>query len=281
MTPTSAEPLEWTRFFPSEGNNRPDVLHARFVRHAYSRHTHDEYVVGLVETGVQRFDLERDLHYTPAGSIFLINPGEAHTGGSGLPGGYVYRTLYPPERLVRDTAAELGATSTVLPSFVKPVITDQRLYEVLLAFHRSVAELAPTLEQDTHLRHAISLLVCRHTEPGSPDRRFATATRATQWAREYLDESYVRDVSLSELALACGSSPFHLARGFTARFGLPPHAYLNNLRVMHAKRMIRAGARPAEVAYAVGYCDQSHLNRRFKRIVGVTPSQYARRTTGR
>ncbi len=88
----------------------------------------------------------------------------------------------------------------------------------------------------------------------------------------------MRDVSLSELATACGSSPFHLARAFTAQFGLPPHAYLNNLRVMHAKRMIRAGVRLAEVAYAVGYCDQSHLNRRFKKIVGVTPSQYARRT---
>jgi AraC-like DNA-binding protein len=47
---------------------------------------------------------------------------------------------------------------------------------------------------------------------------------------------------------------------------------------MQAKRMIRAGARLVEVAYAVGYCDQSHLNRRFKKIVGVTPSQYAQRS---
>ena len=50
MSPTTAEASEWTRFFPSEGNSRPDVLHARFVRHAYSRHTHDEYVVGIIET---------------------------------------------------------------------------------------------------------------------------------------------------------------------------------------------------------------------------------------
>jgi AraC-like DNA-binding protein len=88
----------------------------------------------------------------------------------------------------------------------------------------------------------------------------------------------VRDVSLSELAKACGSSPFHLARAFNVQLGLPPHAYLNNLRVMHAKRMIRTGTALAEVAYAVGYCDQSHLNRRFKKIVGVTPSQYAQRS---
>jgi hypothetical protein len=43
---TTAAP-EWTRFFPADGGSRPDVLHARFVQHAYTRHTHDEYVVGL------------------------------------------------------------------------------------------------------------------------------------------------------------------------------------------------------------------------------------------
>src|SRR5450755_229780 len=109
MSSTTTEASEWTRFFPGEGTNRPDVLHARFVQHAYTRHTHDEYVVGLIETGVQRFDLGRALHYTPAGSIFLINPGEAHTGGSGLSDGYVYRTVYPTEGLIRAAAAEFGA----------------------------------------------------------------------------------------------------------------------------------------------------------------------------
>ena len=53
MSPTTTGASEWTRFFPAEGTSRPDVLHARFVRHAYSRHTHDEYVVGLIETGVR------------------------------------------------------------------------------------------------------------------------------------------------------------------------------------------------------------------------------------
>ena len=275
--PTIAAP-EWTRFFPSKGTSLPDVLHARFVRHAYTRHTHDEYVVGIIEAGVQRLDLERGVHYSPAGSIVMINPGESHTGGPGLPDGYVYRTFYASESFIRTAAAELGATSAILPSFRKTVITDQRLYDVLLAFHRSLADAAASLEQETHLRHAISLLVRRHTDKGSSNWRLAGATPAIRRARQYLDEGYVRDVSLSELARACGCSPFHLARAFTVQFGLPPHAYLNNLRVAHAKRMIRAGMSLAEVAYAVGYCDQSHLNRRFKKIVGVTPSQYAQRS---
>jgi AraC-like DNA-binding protein len=278
MSPTTAEASEWTRFFPAKGTSLPDVLHARFVRHAYSRHTHDEYVVGIIETGVQRLDLERDVHYSPAGSIVLINPGESHTGGPGVPDGYVYRTFYPSESLIRTVAAELGTTSAILPSFRKPVIADQYLYDVLFAFNRSLADPASALEQETHLRHAISLLVSRYTEPGSSKWPLEGAAPAIRRARQYLEESYPCDVSLSDLARACGSSPFHLARAFTAQFGLPPHAYLNNLRVMHAKRMIRSGARLVEVAYAVGYCDQSHLNRRFKKIVGVTPSQYAQRS---
>lgn len=64
MSPTTTEASEWTRFFPAKGPSRPEVLHVRFVRHAFSRHTHDEYVVGLIESGVQRFDLGRATHYT-------------------------------------------------------------------------------------------------------------------------------------------------------------------------------------------------------------------------
>jgi AraC-like DNA-binding protein len=278
MSPTGADACEWTRFFPSNGWSRPEVLHARFIRHAFSRHTHDEYVVGLIESGVQRFDLGRTTHYTPAGSIFLINPGEAHTGGSGVQDGYVYRTFYPSEDLIRAAAVEFGAVSVTSPSFGKAVIADQDLFGVLLAYHQSVADEASSLEQETRLHHVISLLLVRHTQPGAPDRRLARATRAVHWAREYLDAGYMRNVSLSELAKACGSSPFHLARSFTAEFGLPPHAYLDGLRVAHAKRMILAGTSLAEAAYSVGLCDQSHLNRRFKRIVGVTPGQYVQQS---
>jgi AraC-like DNA-binding protein len=278
MNPITTTAPEWTRFFSAKGTSLPDVLHARFVRHAYSRHTHDEYVVGIIESGVQRLDLERGVHYSPPGSIVLINPGESHTGGPGLPDGYIYRTFYASESFIRTAAAEVGMTSAILPSFGKTVIADRPLYDVLLAFHRSLADAAATLEQETRLRYAISLLVRWHTERRSSNWRLAGATPASRRARQYLDESYVRDVSLSELAAACGCSPFHLARAFTAQFGLPPHAYLNNLRVNRAKRMIRAGTPLADVAYAVGYCDQSHLNRRFKKIVGITPSQYAQRS---
>ncbi len=270
-----ADEIEWADCFPSAGNTVPEVLHARFVKHTFDRHTHDEYVVGLIEYGVQRFDLLRARHFTPAGSLFLINPGEAHTGGAGIAGGYVYRTLYPSVGLIRPAADGLGIGGEAPPSFGKAVITDRRLFALLTAFHRSVARRAAALEQETRLHAALSLLVSRYAEPVRVRDRRARAPAVARRAREYLNSEYMRNVSLSELASVCGLSPFYLARAFVAAFGLPPHAYLHGVRIAKAKQLIRRGEPLSEVAGSLGFCDQSHLNRRFRRIVGVTPGQYA------
>ena len=61
-----------------------------------------------------------------------------------------------------------------------------------------------------------------------------------------------------------------------AEVGLPPHAYLDSVRIRQAERLIRAGRPLAGVAAEVGFSSQSHLTRQFKRLVGVTPGQYAR-----
>ena len=55
---------------------------------------------------------------------------------------------------------------------------------------------------------------------------------------------------------------------------MPPHVYLNAVRVMQAQACIRRGMPLAMVALACGFADQSHLTRRFKGSVGVTPSAW-------
>lgn len=69
-------------------------------------------------------------------------------------------------------------------------------------------------------------------------------------------------------------SPYHLARLFLSTFGLPPHKYLEGLRVRRAQGVIAPRFPLADVALAAGFSSQSHLNRPFKRILGVTPAGY-------
>ncbi|MBI1877856.1 MAG: helix-turn-helix transcriptional regulator, partial [Chloroflexi bacterium] len=69
-------------------------------------------------------------------------------------------------------------------------------------------------------------------------------------------------------------SPFHLLRAFRAELGLPPHAYLTQIRIERAKALLAQGWPVAQVAFETGFADQSHLTKRFKGIVGVAPGQY-------
>ena len=66
----------------------------------------------------------------------------------------------------------------------------------------------------------------------------------------------------------------HLIRRFRAAHGVPPHAYLVQIRLLRARRLLAAGERPAAVAAACGFADQSHLGRWFRRAYGLAPGAY-------
>jgi AraC-like DNA-binding protein len=94
--------------------------------------------------------------------------------------------------------------------------------------------------------------------------------------RDVLADRLADPPGLDELALATGMSPFALLRAFRDETGLPPHAYLNQLRVRLARRLLDSGLPPADVAARAGFADQPHLSRHFKRVVGVPPGAYQR-----
>lgn len=94
--------------------------------------------------------------------------------------------------------------------------------------------------------------------------------------RDYLRREFARTITLEELGHRAGMCRFALVRAFTREVGLPPHAYQTHLRVLHACELIRKGTPLSVVALNVGFSDQSHLCRHFKRILGLTPGAYGR-----
>jgi AraC-like DNA-binding protein len=84
---------------------------------------------------------------------------------------------------------------------------------------------------------------------------------------------------LDDLAALAGLSVWRFATVFRERIGMAPHSYVNLQRVRHAQALLRAGATLASAASESGFCDQSHLSRRFKRLCGMTPGQYQARST--
>lgn len=268
-----AEHCEWTSYYRIKEVTGVTALHARFVEHRYPRHSHPYSVVGLVESGVQAFSYRGSRYCTPAGRIFVVNFDEPHTGEPATSQGYVYRTLYLEPGFLARTLRELGGPPGS-PYLRGAVLDDPQLLSALSRLHAALSRRATTLEQQSLLLGAVMLLLRHHTDARCAAPRADRQPGAVARARDYIEAHSDQDISLAHLAESVGLSPFHLARVFTKAAGMPPHAYLEGVRIRNACALLDLGEPIAAVAAAVGYADQSHLTRRFRHFLGITPRQY-------
>lgn len=81
-------------------------------------------------------------------------------------------------------------------------------------------------------------------------------------------------LSVEDLAESVGISPYHMIRQFKKFCGLTPHQFQIQCRIRKAQKLLAEGKSMTEVAYATGFCDQSHFNRCFRKIVRLTPGEY-------
>ncbi|SAK84204.1 AraC family transcriptional regulator [Caballeronia pedi] len=97
-------------------------------------------------------------------------------------------------------------------------------------------------------------------------------------ALAYIEANFDQTVSLAQLADLSALSVSRFATVFREQFGLSPYKYLCELRVRRAQTLLLAGVPGSVVATEVGFFDQSHLARHFKRMCGMTPSAFVART---
>ncbi|AJK49691.1 helix-turn-helix domain-containing protein [Burkholderia plantarii] len=89
-----------------------------------------------------------------------------------------------------------------------------------------------------------------------------------------IEASFAQPLSLDTLAAVAGLSVSRFTARFRGETGLSPHRYLCLVRVRRAQDLLRAGLAPSVVATDVGFFDQSHLCRHFRRELGITPRDY-------
>ena len=109
------------------------------------------------------------------------------------------------------------------------------------------------------------------------DARAAGSSRDRLYrAMRYIERTHLKqEFSLQQAAReACCSEPY-FRQLFRQRYGVSPKQYVIRLRMQHAASLIRAGYHSLqEVAARCGYADYKHFSVEFKRIMGVSPSQY-------
>jgi AraC family transcriptional regulator len=112
-------------------------------------------------------------------------------------------------------------------------------------------------------------------------RRGCLASWQRQRVIDYIDAHLDAKLRIAEVAAAIRLSKSHFSRVFRRTLGTSPMAYVAARRIEEAKRMMVVSDESlAEVALNCGFADQSHLNRQFRRVVGLTPGQWRRSSEG-
>ena len=252
-----------------------DALSAVHFSQRFPPHFHETFAIGVIETGLARLHTPRGEWIGRAGTILAFSPGEVHSAEPLTAEGYTYRMIYPTTEFMRAVGLS-RAIDSAAPLFRSPVIHDARLAMALRRAHTPLMEGATGPRAEDRLLDGLRTLTRQH---GTDERGPVVSDRdlgIVRHAQDYMNERFAQPVRLAAVAALSGLSPFQLIRVFRRVVGVPPYAYLVQLRVNRAQALLCRGTSVSDVAYTCGFSDQSHLTRTFKKALGVPPGQYVR-----
>ena len=264
-----------TRFlrFPDFGNLK--WLHARFSDQSFAPHFHDGHVIGVIEDGALGFNYLGESVVAAPGQINIADPGEVHNGFAQSDAGWQYRMFYLSPGQLNSICRGINGKKCSQPYFGTGVITDKPLAQKLRQLHFDFAQSQVSrLEKESRFLELMILLVSRHTQSMAFDLPSGREDGPVKVLTSYIQDHYDTNIRLSDLARVSGLSKYYLLRTFAQKTGLTPHAYLTQVRANRARQKLDQGIPIIAAAHETGFFDQSHLNRVFKKVYGITPGQY-------
>lgn len=255
-----------------------ELYQAACIKRGFPSHMHDYYVICFIEKGLQSFsDRKKVKHLTPPGGLILLNPGDAHTGEPADEYGFEYRALYPTMAHMEEAMFELTGRQNSRPRapfFPKVRIDDPELAGSVRALHCSLSNETPPLERESLFLTVLTKVILQYAEMHPAKPALGKERQAVKQACQYIEDHAAEGISLTDVAGYVNFSRYYFLRVFSTAVGMPPHAYLESVRIGKAKLLLEQGMSLNQVAHESGFSDQSHFTNRFKRFIGVTPGQY-------
>ena len=225
----------------------------------------DHYLIHYVVSGRGVYTIGSRSFDVGPGQLFLVWPDTVvsyHADGE-TPWEYYWLGFSGPE------AAALMERSSITP---RSPVAD---IDFGPDFRRYITEIydsrGRSLQSRARMLGYAYLLLSRLAETGSESLPPETAEKAA----EFIENNYSDQITVDDIAAFAGASRSWLYRCFLRRFGVSPAAYLQDVRISHAKYLLRnTGLRISEVACSVGYADALYFSRAFSRCEGVSPTAF-------
>lgn len=268
-------PTDKSRYttYPEIGNLQ--LLHAVYKRLSFAPHFHEGHVIGVIENGCLGFDYKGEKVLAGKGDINIADPGEVHNGFSADTAGWQYRMFYLSPGQLDRICNELCGRRRPMPFFKKGVIRDRLFARQIQRLHQDFENPDITLlEKESRFHLLLSSFLLKYAKNRTVQIRPGSESAAVARVKQYILSCFNTNIGLEDLSRQAGFSKYYLLRVFAKETGLTPHGFLNQVRIENAKRMLKSGITIVDTALSTGFCDQSHMNRVFKKICGITPGQF-------
>ena len=237
--------------------------------HTFPKHVHVSYSIGMVLKGKRYLQIDDQEYEFSAGDCFAINPYQAHSCrvDNRQPHDYAVLSIQP-ETLLRLSGRSIRPGETL------------RFTRVRLCSPATAGDLSDWLQTEdlndeswNRLAEIIASLLLsdgiittiHNAKSGSP---------VVDITRRQIENHDTEALRLEELANTTHTSPFYLNRLFSQQIGIPPYSYLLQTRIKRSLELLSQSNSICEAAHNLGFSDQSHFTRLFKRQVGITPGRF-------
>ena len=251
-----------------------ELIHSVHQNYSSPRHLHEELEMNIKQGDGWQFNYRGALHSVPPDTLVITQPGESHQADSQSDLDCTFRGLRVSMDLLQQVATDVAGRDIELPLFPMPIVRDRDFNSQFIRVHQAIERSTSQLEQQTLTLDLLAKLILCYAENPPRLDKLGLEIQPVHRVRDYIEEYADREISLEQLAQIANLSSFHLNRAFSKTFGMPPHAYQIQMRIIRAKRLLRKEHSIESVAIKTGFVSQSHFGSHFKRLVCVTPKQY-------
>jgi len=269
-------------YFNSESYTPPMVNRQTFFTNSFDnfsfpKHFHEEYLVVTIKEGRNDLFCSGKSYTAFPGDVILINPGEVHDGNSYKNGYLHYNVFY----IDPYSLTQMLEHSYYLPGINSCSFSQTHLKQSLLAnkINHFYSCLAKEYVDEIYLHEQyldIIQDIAVNYSTSKPDNYAFDSYYGSKVKelKEYINDNLGSKLSLQYLSGICFISPFHLLKVFQRFTGITLHQYILVRRIEKAKEMLRNKKSIGDVAFLLGFTDQSHFTRSFKKMIGMTPGEY-------
>src|SRR5579862_4136687 len=238
---------------------------------------HGRVCMAVVLDGTFSYRSSRGAAVLAPGAILLGNPGDYFECGHEHSVGDRCLSFHFDPEFYESAAADVpGAARLALES---PALPPDRARTRLLVKADAALDDPALIEEFAH-ELAVSVAAAFIDAPAD-DAGHAAHTRRIQDIVHWIERDADHPLPLASLAGQACMSPYHFLREFKRVVGTSPHQFVLAQRLRRAARRLRhSEALVLDIALESGFSDLSEFNRRFRRVLGLTPSAYRARRSG-